>query len=75
MKVLITGGSGFIGRNLVEQLSLNHIILSPTHKQLDLTDETAVELYFLTNSFDVIIHCACREGSNCLEDNLRMFLK
>jgi len=73
MKILLTGSTGFIGRNLLEGLT-NHTILSPTRKQLDLLDETAVELYLLSNMPEVIIHCAGVDHPACLEENLRMFL-
>lgn len=56
--ILITGGSGFIGRNLLELLPVSYKILSPTHKELELLNETAVENYFKSHSIDVVIHCA-----------------
>ena len=31
MKILVTGGSGFVGRNIAEQLGQKHEILAPTH--------------------------------------------
>ena len=36
MRVLVTGGHGFIGRNLVDHLSLLHEVLAPRHAELDL---------------------------------------
>lgn len=41
MKILVTGASGFLGRNLAEFLSANFDLLMPTHKDLDLLDAQA----------------------------------
>jgi len=38
MKILITGGSGFIGKNLVESLSRKYDIDAPAHSDLDFLD-------------------------------------
>ena len=43
MKIMITGGSGFIGRNLIEYLAKRHEVLAPTHKELELVDDDASE--------------------------------
>lgn len=80
MKILITGGSGFIGRNLIEYLSQKHEIFAPTHKELELLDEDAVKDYFKTHQIDIVIHSAVKPGhrnakdpTNQLYDNARMF--
>jgi GDP-L-fucose synthase len=39
MRILITGGSGMVGRNILESLSsFNYNILSPNSNELDLTN-------------------------------------
>lgn len=44
MNILIIGGEGFVGRNLVELfLSKKYSILYPTQHELDLTDSLAVD--------------------------------
>lgn len=80
MKIFITGGSGFIGRNLIEYLSQKHEIFAPTHKELDLLDEVAVAEFFRQHYFDVVIHGAVRPGHRNANDptgqlfhNSRMF--
>lgn len=80
MKILITGGSGFIGRNLAEHLSKRHELLTPAHKELELIDDGAVRRYFQANKIDFVIHSAVRPGhrnakdpSNQLYINTRMF--
>jgi len=80
VNILITGGSGFIGRNFVEYLSEKHNILAPTHNELELLDEDAVKRFFDNNHIDIVIHSAVRAGhrnaidsSNQLYNNTRMF--
>lgn len=79
-KILLTGGSGFIGKNLIEQLSGRYDFLSPRHKELELTDERAVKAFFLDNKPDMVIHSATKPGhrnaadpTNIAITNLRMF--
>ncbi|HTK86461.1 MAG TPA: NAD-dependent epimerase/dehydratase family protein [Nitrospiraceae bacterium] len=60
--VLITGGSGFIGRNLVESLKGKYEILSPSRQELDLLDEQAIRRYFIDHHIDVVVHSATTPG-------------
>ena len=48
-KILLTGGSGFIGKNLKELLRKDFNIFSPTSKQLDLTNSDKVLAYLKKN--------------------------
>jgi GDP-L-fucose synthase len=80
MRVLVTGGSGFIGHNLVEHLSRSHEVLAPTHAELDLTDLGALGAWFSEHEVDVVVHGAVRPGHRNASDpsrqlwtNLRMF--
>jgi nucleoside-diphosphate-sugar epimerase len=68
MKILITGGRGFIGRNLIKSLQDEHKIYSPSSSELDLTDSQQVKTYLQTKYFDVIIHCAIRGGRRLQPD-------
>ncbi|MFD0716754.1 NAD-dependent epimerase/dehydratase family protein [Paenibacillus sp. GCM10027626] len=80
MKILLTGGSGFIGRNIIEQLGSKYHILAPRHKELDLLNEDDVRSFFQSHSIDVVIHSAVKPGhrnsadnSQLCYNNLRMF--
>ncbi len=82
MKILITGGNGFIARNLVEQLNKEYDITALTSKELNLLDSIHVFDYIKTNKFDVVIHTATydaapkhstKDQSKVLENNLKMF--
>lgn len=82
MKILITGGSGFIARNLFEELRIEHNVLSANSKELNLLDSLKVIDFIKNGRFDVIIHAAtydaapkhsAKDPSKVLENNLRMF--
>jgi GDP-L-fucose synthase len=80
MRVLVTGGSGFIGRNLREYLERDHEVLAPTHAELDLADPDALDAWFARHEVDGVVHGAVRPGhrnapdpSRQLWTNLRMF--
>ncbi len=57
-KVLLTGGTGFIGRNILPILRERFDVTAPDRAALDLTDETAVAAYVENGRFDFIFHCA-----------------
>lgn len=62
MKVLVTGGSGFIGQSMVACLSPKHDVLAPPRAELDLTDGEAVRAYLKRNPVDIVIHGAVKPG-------------
>jgi dTDP-4-dehydrorhamnose reductase len=72
MLYLLTGSTGFLGRNLKELLPFD--MLCPTHAELDLTDRDKVKEYLRQNKPDKIIHCASRDAEKCCYDNLAMFI-
>lgn len=61
MNVLITGGSGGIGRKIVDRyVSHGHKVLSPSSLELDLSlGNNLAEDYFSENKeIDIFVHCA-----------------
>lgn len=78
-RILVTGGSGFIGRNLVEHLKAQgYGLAAPAHQELDLTDAAAVRDYLQKGRFDVVLHTANtsvmeQDAYRILDQNLRMF--
>lgn len=80
-KVLITGGNGFIGKNLKEWLVSKYDVSSPDRSELNLLNQEEVESYLLGHNFDVVIYaanqnCTKREETTeyeILHNNLKMF--
>ena len=79
-KVLITGGSGFIGRNLVEHLGDRFDISAPNSAELNLLDEHSVRDFLRRGNFDVVVHAATTRSNrslgapaDMLDRNCRMF--
>ncbi len=82
MKILITGGNGFIARNLSEQLNNKYKLFALNRQELDLLDSHKVYIYIKKNKFDVVIHAATydavakssiKDPTKVLENNLKMF--
>jgi len=73
-KIMLTGGSGFIGRNIVESyLSKKYAIIAPRHADLELIDDDEVNAFFKKNSFDVVIHSAVKPGHRNAKDPANLF--
>ena len=80
MKVLVTGASGFLGRNLAESLCQQYDVFTPSRAELDLLDDSAVRHYLQHHRFDTVVHAASvranrRIGApaSLMHQNCRMF--
>jgi len=82
MKILITGGNGFIARSLFENLSEIYDVEALGREELDLLNDKLVYSFINKKQFDVIIHTAnydaapvfsIKDPGKVLENNLRMF--
>lgn len=82
--ILITGAgpNGITGKRIKENLMKDFQVLSPSSKDLDLTDSRAVDSYFGNHKIDYIVHSALTspsrghdstDESKEVEDNLRMY--
>jgi len=80
-KLLITGASGFIGRNLHEAFSTGYRVTAPRHRAMCLLYSDAVMSYLERGQFDFVIHSATHNATRnsavdtakVLHSNLRMF--
>lgn len=69
-KIFLTGGSGFVGRNILEWYRKKYKIYSPSHNELDLTNAEAVHAFFKKAPVDIVIHTA-NKGGNVREANFK----
>lgn len=82
MKVLVTGGSGFVGKNVTEYLvKKGYDVHAPSSAELNCIDENSVKTHLQTNDYDFVLYFAVygdgmdktKDGTRVLEYNLRMF--
>ncbi|WP_148409067.1 NAD-dependent epimerase/dehydratase family protein [Murimonas intestini] len=82
-KVLFTGGTGLVGKNVLPFLKEYHNVIAPRRQELDLKNTLEVEQYVRNGNFDVIVHSANPNPvknsrydmqDTMLEDSLRIFM-
>ena len=63
MRILLTGGSGMVGKNILEHpASRHHELLAPSSREMNLLDRTSTFEFVQKTKPDLIIHCAGRVG-------------
>lgn len=81
-KVLFTGGTGFIGKNVLPTLNEKYDIYAPSREELPLGNAEAVYEYIKNGYFDVVVHSAnpnpvkniTDEHTKMFEDSLKIFM-
>ena len=59
MRVLLTGGTGMVGSNIKEhKIAKNYQLLTPSRKEMDLTNKKQIRNYLMKNTPECIIHSA-----------------
>ncbi len=59
MKIIVTGANGQLGTDVTAQLrKCGHTVVAADIAELDITDSSAVEVFFKNEKPDAVIHCA-----------------
>jgi len=80
MKILSTGGNGYIAKSIYNSLKDKYNITYITRQDFDLTNSSDTLEYFSDKYFDVVIHCAVSGGNRLkqetwsdMDNNLKMY--
>lgn len=68
-KILVTGGNGYIGRNITMLLNEEYEITTISRNDFDLRNTESVNNFFKNNWFDVVIHTAIVGGKRLKDDD------
>ena len=80
MKILITGGNGYVAKSIYKALAGKHQIDSISRADFDLRSSRLTDLWFKDKEYDAVIHTAVKGGSrlvldeaSTIDDNLKMY--
>jgi dTDP-4-dehydrorhamnose reductase len=68
-KLLVTGASGFLGSRVAQYYKERYEVITPSHSDMDITDEQSVKNYFNLTRPDVVIHCAAMSDVGACESD------
>ena len=72
-RVLFTGGTGFIGKNILPSLRKEHVIFAPSRNEINLYDIKSVNDYITQNNIEIVVHSANPNPvKNVLDSNVNM---
>lgn len=72
--VMLTGGTGFIGRNVSEYLKNKCNLFTPSREELNLFSQDEVIEYIVRNEIQIVIHAANPNPvKNCMDKQEKMF--
>ena len=70
MRILITGGNGYIAKSIYTSLSKKYDVTTISRSDFDLTDFNKAKEWFSDKYFDTVIHTAISGGSRLKEDGV-----
>lgn len=82
-KILLTGGTGFVGKNILPILKEEYDVIAPKRQQLDLKNTEEVLRFVTSQRVDVIVHSAnpnpvksflYDSNEHMLEDSIRIYM-
>lgn len=72
MKIIVLGGSGMLGQALIpEGQGRGHVIIAPTHREVDITDDNKLEEFIREVKPDLLINAAALINFNECQENPR----
>lgn len=68
-KILVTGAGGFVGGRVVNALKHEFELITPSHKEFDITDSEDVERFMQETKPDAILHLAALSNTGYCEEH------